>query len=298
MPRATLARRTSSTSTARRGRETTILRASNAEANDEFGRSVSLSGDRALVGAFGEAGPTNATSNSGAAYVFELSTAARGRRRPSSARATPRNSTSSGSPCRSRATARSSGRREDGRERRGSSGAAYVFELSRRGVDGDSRPPREQCRPERPLRRTPCRSRATARSSGRSARPGQPMARAPLARRTCSNFVGAAWTETTILRASNADADDHFGVLRVALGRPRVRRGAQRGRADECHEQLWRGVHVTPSRPTRRPPRTTAQYVYWANSRLQLHRPFQHRWLRRQSDFYCWRHLPTRHHAG
>ncbi|MEM6326339.1 MAG: T9SS type A sorting domain-containing protein [Bacteroidota bacterium] len=52
--------------------ETQILRASNAEGGDRFGRSVSLSGDRALVGAFEEDGPTNSPLRSGAAYVFDL----------------------------------------------------------------------------------------------------------------------------------------------------------------------------------------------------------------------------------
>ncbi|OZC02403.1 Ig-like domain-containing protein [Rubricoccus marinus] len=52
--------------------ETAILRASNAEVDDQFGRSVSLSGDRALVGAPGEDGPTGGTRSSGAAYVFDF----------------------------------------------------------------------------------------------------------------------------------------------------------------------------------------------------------------------------------
>nr|WP_281253135.1 Ig-like domain-containing protein [Rubricoccus marinus] len=53
--------------------ETAILRASNAESEDEFGISVSLSGDRAVVGANGEDGPSNGTTEAGAAYVFDFS---------------------------------------------------------------------------------------------------------------------------------------------------------------------------------------------------------------------------------
>lgn len=47
--------------------ETDILTASNGAANDRFGSSVSISGDRALIGAWG------ADSYKGSAYVFELS---------------------------------------------------------------------------------------------------------------------------------------------------------------------------------------------------------------------------------
>ena len=52
--------------------ETAILRASDARANDEFGWSVSVSGDRLVVGApFEDGGAGNPASSSGAAYVFE-----------------------------------------------------------------------------------------------------------------------------------------------------------------------------------------------------------------------------------
>ena len=50
--------------------ETAILHASNAGRNDEFGSSVSVSGGIAVIGAFKEDGPTNATTNAGAAYIF------------------------------------------------------------------------------------------------------------------------------------------------------------------------------------------------------------------------------------
>lgn len=52
--------------------EKQILHASNAEANDEFGYSVGISGDgtRLIVGARTEDGPTNSTSASGAAYIY------------------------------------------------------------------------------------------------------------------------------------------------------------------------------------------------------------------------------------
>jgi hypothetical protein len=51
--------------------ETALLRASNAGEGDFFGRSVALSEDRAIVGAFGEDGPSDGLFDSGAAYVFE-----------------------------------------------------------------------------------------------------------------------------------------------------------------------------------------------------------------------------------
>ena len=51
--------------------ETKILRASNLEASDHFGRSVAISGNYAIVGATGEAGSGNTTPISGAAYIFE-----------------------------------------------------------------------------------------------------------------------------------------------------------------------------------------------------------------------------------
>ncbi len=48
------------------------LTASDAQAGDEFGISVAISGDTALVGAFGEdGGPGDPASVAGAAYVFE-----------------------------------------------------------------------------------------------------------------------------------------------------------------------------------------------------------------------------------
>jgi len=51
--------------------EKTILRASNLEVNDNFGISVAISGNYVIVGALGEDGSSNATPNSGAAYIFE-----------------------------------------------------------------------------------------------------------------------------------------------------------------------------------------------------------------------------------
>lgn len=59
---------------AREGRwtKTAVLHASNAGTDDNFGWSVSLSGDHVLVGAWSEAGPTDEADNAGAAYVFEL----------------------------------------------------------------------------------------------------------------------------------------------------------------------------------------------------------------------------------
>ena len=50
--------------------ETDLLRASNAESNDSFGFSVSIEGNRAIVGAFGEDGLNNSHPDAGAAYVF------------------------------------------------------------------------------------------------------------------------------------------------------------------------------------------------------------------------------------
>jgi len=48
------------------------LHAFDAQANDRFGRSVSISGDTLVVGAYSEdGGPGDPTANSGAAYVFE-----------------------------------------------------------------------------------------------------------------------------------------------------------------------------------------------------------------------------------
>jgi hypothetical protein len=51
--------------------EVQVLRASNAESSDQFGRSVAIDGDRAIVGARREDGPSNNTNTAGAAYVFE-----------------------------------------------------------------------------------------------------------------------------------------------------------------------------------------------------------------------------------
>ena len=51
--------------------EDKILRASNAETNDDFGSSVAIDGDRAVVGAREEDGPSNNKDDAGAAYVFE-----------------------------------------------------------------------------------------------------------------------------------------------------------------------------------------------------------------------------------
>jgi hypothetical protein len=52
--------------------ETALLRASNAEGDDRFGESVEISGDRAIVGAIGEGGPSDELPAAGAAYVFAL----------------------------------------------------------------------------------------------------------------------------------------------------------------------------------------------------------------------------------
>lgn len=46
------------------------LKASNTDANDLFGTAVSISGDRIVIGAPGEDGPTDTDTNAGAAYVF------------------------------------------------------------------------------------------------------------------------------------------------------------------------------------------------------------------------------------
>ena len=54
--------------------ETAILRASNSETEDYFGISVAISRNVAVVGAFGEDGPTNNLGDAGAAYVFERGT--------------------------------------------------------------------------------------------------------------------------------------------------------------------------------------------------------------------------------
>lgn len=52
--------------------EVVILHASDAQVGDYFGYSVSISGDRAIVGAYGEDGPVGEPlPESGAAYVFE-----------------------------------------------------------------------------------------------------------------------------------------------------------------------------------------------------------------------------------
>ena len=51
--------------------ETAVLRASNAGASDQFGRSVAVSDDTVVVGAYTEDGAEDGLSNSGAAYVFE-----------------------------------------------------------------------------------------------------------------------------------------------------------------------------------------------------------------------------------
>jgi hypothetical protein len=51
--------------------EVKVLRASNAEAGDSFGASVTIDGDQAIVGAYLEDGPSNKKSSAGAVYVFE-----------------------------------------------------------------------------------------------------------------------------------------------------------------------------------------------------------------------------------
>ena len=48
------------------------LRASDAEANDYFGYSVSISGNSAVVGAYYEWGPSNSLAYAGAAYIFDI----------------------------------------------------------------------------------------------------------------------------------------------------------------------------------------------------------------------------------
>ena len=50
-----------------------LLRAVNADPGDQFGFSVSLSGDTLVVGAVGEAGDNNLEANAGAVYVFTRS---------------------------------------------------------------------------------------------------------------------------------------------------------------------------------------------------------------------------------
>jgi hypothetical protein len=51
--------------------EVALLRASNAGEDDAFGKSVAIDGDRAIVGASTEDGPSDDLEFSGAAYVFE-----------------------------------------------------------------------------------------------------------------------------------------------------------------------------------------------------------------------------------
>jgi hypothetical protein len=54
--------------------ETQILRADNLGADDNFGKSVAISGNYVIVGAHNEDGAANGTSSSGAAYIFERNT--------------------------------------------------------------------------------------------------------------------------------------------------------------------------------------------------------------------------------
>ena len=51
--------------------EEALLRTSNAGEFDTFGVPVAIDGDRAIVGAWSEDGPSDGLSGSGAAYVFE-----------------------------------------------------------------------------------------------------------------------------------------------------------------------------------------------------------------------------------
>ena len=51
------------------------LRASDAEADDQFGYSVAISGTNAIVGAHREDGPSNNKTVSGAAYIFDITNA-------------------------------------------------------------------------------------------------------------------------------------------------------------------------------------------------------------------------------
>ena len=51
------------------------LRASDAEASDQFGGSVGIDGSYAIVGVYAEDGPSNSATNSGAAYIFDITNA-------------------------------------------------------------------------------------------------------------------------------------------------------------------------------------------------------------------------------
>ena len=214
--------------------ETTILRASNAEANDEFGRSVSLSGDRALIGAFGEGGPTNATSNSGAAYVFELSSGAW--RETAVLRAI--NAEVNAQFGRSVSLL-------GGRVLVGSSSAAYVFELSS-GAWRETAALRASDADPNDFFGVAVSLSGDRALIGAFGEGGPTNATSSSGAAYVFELVGGAWRETAILRASNADAEDQFGVS-VALSGDRAFIGAQsEDGPTNFHEQLWRGVQLHP----------------------------------------------------
>jgi ketosteroid isomerase-like protein len=52
-------------------KEVELLRGSNSEESDSFGRSVAISGERAVVGAVSDEDPSTSSSDTGAAYIFE-----------------------------------------------------------------------------------------------------------------------------------------------------------------------------------------------------------------------------------
>jgi len=109
----------------------TILRASNLDLNDQFGYSVAISGNYAIVGAYFEDGSSNQASACGAAYIFERDGSGNWIENPTILRASNLEAGDNfgGSVAISGNYAIVGGRLEDGSSNQASAcGAAYIFE--------------------------------------------------------------------------------------------------------------------------------------------------------------------------
>jgi len=201
----------------------TTLHARNANSDDQFGYSVSVDGNRAIVGAPFEDGDSNAGSNRGAAYVFEQDGTGTWTLTDTLRASNASDGAEFGySVSIDRGRAIVGARLEDGAAE--SAGAAYVYE---RGADGwpDT---------ETNLLRASNAGSGDEFGTSVAIHGDSVVVGAPLedggGTEAGAAYVfereGGAWSEVQILRASNAGANDEFGEA-VSLSGSRAIVGAR-----------------------------------------------------------------------
>ncbi len=195
-----------------------VLRASNAGADDIFGSSLAISGDTIIVGALREDGPTNLASNSGAAYVFVRSGTTWTQQTILRASNAEANDWFGFSVAISGSTAVVGAPFEDGLVNNVSdSGAVYVFVRSGNTWTEQTMLRASNAGPSDNLGwAVSLANDSLLASAVGEDKPVPPVTNSGAA--YLFTRAGNVWTESAILRASNADVNDGFGTSVALFG--------------------------------------------------------------------------------